>query len=96
MNLNKNLFGISDHGRWSLAYDPDDDDWATAVDFEPGPSVKYLTLPAGLAAKKDWTEVLEEVVQACKQVFMEKTGIEMFDQATITAGFDEGDLVLVR
>lgn len=88
--------GYSLYCTGSIAYDPDDDDWATEVDFDPAPALKYFALPAELIAEKKWADILADVEQALKVIFSQNSKNLLFNETIITTGFDDGELVRIR
>jgi hypothetical protein len=87
--------GYSIYLTGSAEYDADDDDWATNTDFEPEDN--YCTLPEAYK-EMDWEEVQDKIVTLLKDF----TATAAFNHSylakarAIAAGFDDGDLVLIR
>ncbi|SDE76203.1 hypothetical protein SAMN05216464_10991 [Mucilaginibacter pineti] len=88
--------GYSLYCTGSIAYDSDNDDWATKIDFDPAPYVKYFAVPAEAIVGKDWNDVLTEVEQALKTIFSQKSENFLFNNLIITTGFDDGELIRVK
>ncbi|MEQ9098279.1 MAG: hypothetical protein RIF36_23470 [Imperialibacter sp.] len=77
-------------------YDPDDDDWAIEVDFEP--TNKYLEIPTELTDQLDWMAVLELVVKSLADYISSDafTNSQLANVDVITTGFDGGDLSRIK
>ena len=88
--------GYSLHCTGSIAYDPNDDDWATQIDFDPTPSLKYFALSKELIGNKKWNDIFNEVEQALKLIFSQNSANLLFNKIIITTGFDDGELLRVR
>lgn len=75
-------------------FDPDDDDWATTIDFEP--SEKYFRLKEEECGK-NWKEVLDYSVELISNYVKSAMFNEsLLKNATaITTGFDDGDLIRI-
>ncbi|MEQ9379112.1 MAG: hypothetical protein RIG68_28240 [Imperialibacter sp.] len=77
-------------------YDPDNDDWAIEVDFEP--TNKYLEIPTELTDHLDWMAVLELVVKSLADYLSSDafTNSQLANVDVITTGFDGGDLSRIK
>ena len=80
----------------SETFDPDDDDWAVNVDFEP--KDKYLTFEKSLIKTKEWKEIQKISTKLITDyVNSEKFKESILKNATaITTGFDDGDLTRIK
>lgn len=80
----------------SGSYDPNDDDWATEVDYTP--EEKYLFIKNDSKEKITWNQFLTSVTDIIKGYIESedfKTSILNKSQV-ITVGFDDGDLVKIK
>lgn len=79
----------------SKAFDKDDEDWATNVDFEP--KQKYFQFGKEFSADKDWQDILKISEKLIRNyVDSEKFKTSLFANAKgITTGFDDGNLTLI-
>jgi len=77
-------------------YDPDDDDWAGEIDYQPARKIKYLLLPRGFSSGLKWKGVLELVVNSLKEIVEQDPGRILFSGRAVTAGFEDGELSLVK
>jgi hypothetical protein len=74
------------------AYDPNDDDWAGEVDYQPPRANKYLLLPAGFTKGQKWKGVLELVAEALKSL----NDVAVFSGRVAGAGYDDRELIMVK
>ena len=77
-------------------YDPDDDDWAGETDYQPPRKIKYLLLPREVTAGLKWRGVLELVASILTVITGEEPNRPLFNGRVLAAGFDDGDLTLVK
>jgi hypothetical protein len=80
----------------SEMYDPDDDDWAGEIDYQPARKIKYLLIPREFTAGQKWKGVLELVVSTLKELVEAKPDSILFEQRVLTAGFDDGELMVIK
>lgn len=80
----------------STVYDPDNDDWACNEDFVP--EEKYFEVPLYNLGSTDWMEFQELVKKLLEDYVATKAEDEhsLFYHRTVTIGFDDGDLQLIR
>ena len=80
----------------SETFDPDDDDWAVNVDFEP--KEKYLQLDQGLVKTKEW----QKIQDVSTKLVTDYVNSDKFENSilknaiAITTGFDDGDLIRIK
>ncbi len=77
-------------------YDPNDDDWAGEIDYQPPRKIKYLLIPREFTTGLKWKGVLDIVVASLKELSGSDSGNLLFAGRTMTAGFDDGDLILIK
>lgn len=77
-------------------YDPDDDDWAGEIDYQPPRKIKYLLIPREFTAGLKWKGVLDLVVESLKQLSGSATDNPLFTGRAVTAGFDDGELIVIK
>lgn len=77
----------------SNAYDSDDDDWACDEDFEP--KQKYLDSQVQTGTI-EWDTFLNHVVEMVKQHINNHPDSILNKAEHVAAGFDDGDLVLIK
>jgi len=77
-------------------YDANDDDWAGEIDYQPIRANKYFLLSRDLTKGLKWLKVLELVAETLKQLVEQDGGRPLFNNLTVTAGFDDSKLVLVK
>jgi len=80
----------------SEVYDAADDDWAGEIDYQPPRANKYLLLTPEIAKSLKWTKVLEELAPALKQLVAANSAPKLFHSRTITLGYDDEKLVLIK
>jgi hypothetical protein len=80
----------------SEVYDPDDDDWAGEIDYQPARKNKYLLLPREFTSGLKWKGVLDLVVSALKELAADLPGRLLFEGRILTAGYDDEALVVVK
>jgi hypothetical protein len=80
----------------SEVYDPDDDDWAGEIDYQPARKNKYFLLPREFTAGLKWKGVLDLVVSALKELAADLPGRLLFEGWILTAGYDDEALVVVK
>ncbi len=80
----------------SKTFDPNDDDWAANIDFEP--KEKYLHFDREEVATENWqeflhisTELLGDYIHSDKYPFS-----ILKDAEAVTTGFDDGVLVRIK
>ena len=78
----------------SEIYDPDDDDWAGEIDYQPPRANKYFLIPREFTKGLKWQGVLDLEVAWLKEYY--GSGPALFDGRTVTASFDDGKLVLIK
>lgn len=80
----------------SKTFDPDDDDWALNIDFEP--KDKYLAFDKSLVKTKEWEEIQNVSANLITDyVNSDKFENSILNNATaITTGFDDGDLTRIK
>ena len=77
-------------------YDPDDDDWAGEIDYQPPRKIKYLLIPREFTAGLKWKGVLDLVVELLKQLSGSAPDNPLFTGRAVTAGFDDGELIVIK
>jgi len=77
-------------------YDANDDDWAGEIDYQPSRANKYLLLPREITTGLKWVKVLELVIDTLRQMAEIKPEYPLFTNRTITAGFDDGKLTVIK
>lgn len=80
----------------SEAFDEEDDDWATDVNFEP--EEKYFQIDCSVVKGKDWVKVLE-LSEGLVREYLKSESLNkaIFKNAeAITTGFDDGELVRIK
>ena len=77
-------------------YDPDDDDWAGEIDYQPPRKIKYLLLPREFTSGLKWKGVLESVVNSLKEIAVTDPARILFNGRGVTAGFDDNELMIVK
>ena len=80
----------------SKVYDPTNGDWATEINYEPISLYKYLLLPSDDIIGLKWGEVLELICLTLKDFVEEHKDYRLFKNRIVTAGFDDGDLVIIK
>jgi hypothetical protein len=80
----------------SEMYDPDDDDWAGEIDYQPARKIKYLLIPREFTTGLKWKGVLDLVVSTLKELAGTEPGRVLFEQRVLTAGFDDGELMVIK
>ena len=80
----------------SKVYDYPNDDWATETDFEPIALYKYLLLNTDDTKNLEWDQLLEKVKMALENVIAKHPNYHLFKNRTVTVGFDDGDLILIK
>ncbi len=75
-------------------YDRDDDDWAGEIDYQPPRVKKYFLIPREFTKGLKWQGALDLVVAWLKEY--SASGPVLFDGRAVTAGFDDGKLVLIK
>jgi hypothetical protein len=80
----------------SEIYDPDDDDWSGEIDYQPVRKNKYVLLPREFTNGLKWPGVLELVINTLKELVRKQPGRLLFERRVLTAGFDDGDLAVVK
>ena len=75
----------------SKVYDPDDDDWACDIDWEP--KEKYLMLPEAKCDIMGWEEFQNKVATILIEAFGKDASLSRWlGKRTVTTGFDDGQL----
>ncbi|MBS1523820.1 MAG: hypothetical protein JST50_22640 [Bacteroidetes bacterium] len=77
-------------------YDPDDDDWAGEIDYQPIRANKYFTLPAGATTGLKRANVQSLVIDTLKQLAKAEPGRLLFANRVVTANYDDGDLTVIK
>jgi hypothetical protein len=77
-------------------YDPDDDDWAGEIDYQPARKNKYLLLPRETTKGLKGRGVLELVADALKDAAGKGQNPVLFAGRVATAGFEDGELVVIK
>lgn len=77
-------------------YDPDDDEWAGEIDYQPARAIKYCLLPKDLTKGQKWRGVLEMVAAALKELAAAQPDRILFKGRALTAGYDDYELTLIR
>ena len=77
-------------------YDPDDDDWAGEIDYQPPRKIKYLLIPREFTAGLKWKGVLDMVVASLRELSGSNRDNPLFIGRTMTAGFDDGELIVIN
>src|ERR1700722_14070018 len=77
-------------------YDPDDDDWAGEIDYQPVRKNKYLLLSREFTSGLKWKGVLELVGNALKQLAGANPTRLLFNGRVVTAGFDDSELMMIK
>ncbi|HZY38646.1 MAG TPA: hypothetical protein VFE53_18430 [Mucilaginibacter sp.] len=80
----------------SEVYDPDDDDWVGEIDYQPARKIKYLLVPREFTTGLKWAGVLDLMVKTLKELADAQPGGVLFGGRVLTAGYDDGELVLVK
>jgi hypothetical protein len=80
----------------SEVYDPDDDDWAGEIDYQPARKNKYLLLPREITSGLKWKGVLELVAATLKELAANQPGRPLFTDRVLTAGYDDNELVVIK
>jgi len=79
----------------SNEYDPDDDDWASEINFEPSQNLKYFNIPSELTKDIHWEEVQSDIESTLKKIIAQNKDLNLFKNRRITTGFDDGNLVRI-
>jgi len=77
-------------------YDPDDDDWAGEIDYQPARKIKYLLLPREFTIGLKWKGVLEQVANTLKELAAADPTRIIFNGRAAAAGFDDSELTLIK
>src|ERR1700733_12255714 len=77
-------------------YDPDDDDWAGEIDYQPVRKNKYLLLPREFTSGLKWKGVLDLTGNSLKELADANPACLLFKGRVVTAGFDDSELMLVK
>jgi len=77
-------------------YDPNDDDWAGEIDYQPIRANKYLLLSRDVTKGLKWAKVLELVADTVKQLAEQDPGRLLFASRVVTAGFDDSKLTVIK
>ena len=80
----------------SRSYDSSNDDWASEVDYEPISLYKYLLLSTNDVVKLKWDGVSQAINSVLKNIIAENPSYKLFKNRVVTAGFDEGDLIIIK
>ena len=80
----------------SEVYDPDDDDWAGEIDYQPARKNKYLLLPREFTSGLKWKGVLDLVVNSLKELAGTNSACILLGDRVVTAGFDDNELIMVK
>lgn len=74
-------------------YTPDDDDWASDVDFFPANGYSpWLNMPI----EDDWERQLNEVADMLRSIIAEYPDIPLWRNRVVAYGFDDGDLIRLK
>ena len=77
----------------SESYDAEDDDWACEEDFVP----KQRICPnIEISDTVHWATVLQDISGILKEIIIEGADITILQTEHITAGFCDGDLVIIK
>jgi hypothetical protein len=77
-------------------YDPDDDDWAGEIDYQPTRANKYLLLPREISKGLKWRGVLDLVAYSLKEIVAKKQNSGLFEGRVAAAGYDDSELILIK
>jgi hypothetical protein len=77
-------------------YDPDDDDWAGEIDYQPARKNKYILLPREFTSGLKWKGVLDMVGNSIKELAGTDPARILFNGRVVTAGFDDSELMMIK
>ena len=77
-------------------YDPDDDDWAGEIDYQPIRANKYLLLPREITKGLKWRGVLDLVADSLKELITKNLNTGIFEGRIAAAGYDDSELILIK
>ena len=75
-------------------YDPDDDDWAGEIDYQPPRAIKYFLIPREFTKGLKWRGALDLAVAWLKEYSATEPGL--FTGRAVTAGYDDGELITIK
>jgi hypothetical protein len=78
------------------AYDPDEDDWAGEIDYQPIRANKYLLLPREVTKGLKWRGVLDLVADSLKELITKNLNTGIFEGRIAAAGYDDSELILIK